>query len=61
MAKVCKESRSCYWGDALNPGYCAYSKDMKEDAVCPKLIDRWDAAPPEVLSDLLMKARLKDA
>ena len=61
MAKVCKESRSCYWGDALNPGYCAYNKDMKEDSVCPKLIDHWDAAPPEVLSNLLMKARLKDA
>ena len=61
MAKVCKESRSCYWGDALNPGYCGYSKDIKEDAVCPKLIDHWDVAPPEVLSDLLMKARLKDA
>ena len=61
MAKVCKESRSCYWGDALNPGYCAYNTNMKETAVCPKLIDYWDAAPTEVLGDLLMKARLKNA
>ena len=61
MAKVCKESRSCYWGDALNPGYCAYNINMKEDAVCPKLIDHWDAAAADVLGDLLMKARLKNA
>lgn len=60
MAKKCDVSRNCYWGDAFHPGYCAYSEEMKEDAVCPKLVDRWDAAPVNVMEDLIMKARMKD-
>ena len=57
--KECQKSGNCYWGDAFNPGYCAYIENMPKEAVCPKLVDHSEAAPAWILGDMIATARAK--
>lgn len=38
MAKRCNEANTCVWG---NKGICGYNEFMTEEAVCPRLLDKY--------------------
>ena len=58
--KKCTVASNCYWGNALTPGYCGYDENLKEDAICPRLVDAWDAAPDNFATRLFMKRKSKN-
>lgn len=59
MAKKCKNASNCMWGNARKPGYCGYSDELRQDAICPKLLDKWDLAPTAVIEKIMMKANMR--
>lgn len=38
MAKRCNEADTCVWG---NEGICGYNEFMTDEAVCPRLLDKY--------------------
>ena len=38
MAKRCNEADTCVWG---NKGICGYNEFMTDEAVCPRLLDKY--------------------
>lgn len=53
MAKRCNEAKNCVWG---NGKYCGYNEFMTDQAVCPRLLDKY-ATVGRVTIEQIMRSK----
>ena len=50
MAKRCNEADTCVWG---NKGICGYNEFMTDEAVCPRLLDKYATVSHVTIEQIL--------